>query len=161
MLIAAERKTKITESRAATVAALLLDVVPPIMRELRREARRSRGGALTIPQFRILGHLGCQEAATNKSLAESMGVSVAATSRMVDLLQRKGLVERFQDTKDKRQIHLRLSPKGKKDLEGIRRLIRSELESRLKVVPEQGLRQAEAGLLALQDVLPHLYRGFL
>lgn len=73
--------------------------------------RGFENSTLTIAQFRILACLGYEWAAT-KSLAESTGVSVAATSRMVDLLVKRGLVMRVQGTKDRREIEFASSPKG-------------------------------------------------
>lgn len=147
------------ESAATSVANLFLEVVPEAMKELRRHARGFAGSTLTIPQFRILAHLGCEMAATNKSLAETIGVSVAATSRMVDLLVKRGLVERLQGTRDRREIELRLSPKGLQVFEGVRLSVSKKLASGLEYVPEAELRQAAEGLHALQRMLDFLHRA--
>lgn len=152
------KKVKKTGSAAPAVAALFLDVVPGAMKELRRMGRGFENSALTIPQFRILACLGCEWAATNKSLAESIGVSVAASSRMVDLLVKRGLVVRLQGTKDRREIELRLSPKGLKEFETVRVFIRKRLTERLELVPERELLKAAQGLQALQGMLALLYR---
>lgn len=152
------KKVKKTGSAAPAVAALFLDVVPGAMKELRRMGRGFENSTLTIPQFRILACLGCEWAATNKSLAESIGVSVAASSRMVDLLVKRGLVVRLQGTKDRREIELRLSPKGLKEFETVRVFIRKRLTERLELVPEKELLKAAQGLEALQGMLTLLYR---
>jgi DNA-binding MarR family transcriptional regulator len=156
---AKNKKTKKLRSAAPAVADLFLEVVPGAMKELRRMGRGFENSSLTIPQFRILACLGCEWAATNKSLAESTGVSVAATSRMVDLLVKRGLVVRLQGTKDRREIELRLSPKGLQEFETVRIFIRKRLAERLELVPEKELLKAAQGLKALQGMLTLLYRA--
>lgn len=151
-------KSKKARAAAPAVADLFLEVVPGAMKELRRMARGFENSTLTIPQFRILACLGCEWAATNKNLAESIGVSVAATSRMVDLLVKRGLVERLQGTKDRREIELRLTEKGLQEFEIVRVFIRKRLTERLEMVPEKELLKAAHGLQALQGMLTLLYR---
>jgi DNA-binding MarR family transcriptional regulator len=158
MLEAAKRR-KIRKTAAPAVADLFLEVVPGAMKHLRRMGRGFENSALTIPQFRILACLGCEWAATNKSLAESIGVSVAATSRMVDLLVKRGLVERLQGTKDRREIELRLSPKGLQEFETVRVFIRKRLTQNLELVPEEELLKAAEGLEVLKEMLHLLHRA--
>lgn len=156
---AKDKKVKRVRSAAPAVADLFLDVVPGAMKELRRMGRGFENSTLTIAQFRILACLGCEWAATNKSLAESTGVSVAATSRMVDLLVKRGLVMRVQGTKDRREIELRLSPKGLQEFETVRVFIRKQLTQRLELMPQPELLKAAQGLKALQGMLTLLYRS--
>jgi DNA-binding MarR family transcriptional regulator len=153
-----KKQNKKSKAAAPAVADLFLEVVPGAMKELRRMGRGFENGSLTIAQFRILACLGCENASNNKLLAESTGVSVAATSRMVDLLVKRGLVERLQGTKDRREIELRLSPKGLQEFETVRIFIRKQLTQRLELMPEKELLKAAQGLQALQGMLTLLYR---
>lgn len=151
-------KPKTTRSKkAAQVAALLLDTVPGVMKELRTEARRSNNGSLTLPQFRILAQLFCDSPTNNKNLAEAIGVSVAATSRMLDLLEKRGFVEKVPGKTDKREIQLRLTAKGNKHFESVRKTIQARLQDRFSLMSEAELRQVESGLQALKDTFAKIY----
>jgi DNA-binding MarR family transcriptional regulator len=140
---------------AEHLAALVLDAIPLMMRELRQEVRRSRKGAITVPQLRILAQLAC-EPCNNKTLAENLGVSVAASSRMVDLLVKRGLVEREPGQKDKREIVLHLSPAGQKFFDETRAECRTRLARRFESFHGAKLQRGAAGLEALRAIFAEL-----
>jgi DNA-binding MarR family transcriptional regulator len=54
-----------------------------------------------------------------KDLAEGLGLSVAATSRAVDCLFRRELVEREEDRLDRRVRRVRLAPAGRRTVESV------------------------------------------
>ena len=139
---------------ARQVAAALLEVVPLAMRQLRKELRI--GSDLTIAQFRILAHLGC-EPANNKTLAEALGVSVPATSRMVKLLVQRKYVESTQGLSDKREVLVRLTKGGERRFELVREAVREGLAQRLESVAPSRLRKAESGLRAMKSILAELH----
>lgn len=87
-------------------AAELLASVPGIMRYIRREMRSHRQSQLTIPQFRALIFASVYEGASLSDMAEHLGLSLAATSRMADLLVRRGLLQRAQGATDRRRVCL-------------------------------------------------------
>src|SRR5262245_43856422 len=90
----------------------LLEVIPRAMRSIRTEMRRKAQPELTVPQFRVLARLSISPA-TNGEVAEWIGVSVPAMSRMVELLARRGYVQKERQSEDRRQVRLLLSAKGK------------------------------------------------
>lgn len=59
---------------------------------------------------------------TVKELAERVDRSVSRTSRLVDHLVTRGLVERLEDASDRRVRRLRLSKKGAEFMDEIQRL---------------------------------------
>lgn len=143
-----KKKNETTES-AAQVAAQLLELFPRLVRELRHELDpAARGAGLTAAQYRILCHLK-EETATNKALAELAGVSVAATSRMVDGLAERGLVERARARADKRQCQLRLTAEGRAELEGFRQQAGLVLRRRLLGLKRSDLKEVEHALTLL------------
>lgn len=145
-----------TENDARRVASLLLDVVPLAMRELRKELRTGKDTDLTIAQFRILAHLWC-EPTNNKALAEALGVSVPAASRMVKLLVQRKYVESTQGLSDKREVRVRLTKGGERRFELARESVRSGLSERLNSVQSLRLRKAETGLSAIKNILSELH----
>jgi len=87
-------------------AAELLACVPSIMRYIRREMRSHRQSQLSIPQFRALIFASVFEGASLSDMAEHLGLSLAATSRMADSLVRRGLLQRQQGATDRRRVSL-------------------------------------------------------
>jgi len=68
---------------------------------------------LTITQIKLLHHLDdASRELTLKEGAELVHVSLPAASRLVDDLVRRGLVERNEDTEDRRMKRVRLTDAG-------------------------------------------------
>lgn len=100
-------------SSAKVCAGEVLDTVPLIMQFIRVEMRRSRGPGISIPQFRVLAFLNRTEGASLSSVADRVGLSLPAMSRLIDGLVERDLVEREESAEDRRRITLRLTPMGK------------------------------------------------
>lgn len=112
-------------------AALLLEVAPRVMGSIRRRMRAHQGGDLSVPQFRALGYIGRHPGSSLSAVAEHLGLSTAATSRLVDALVARGLVERAQAPGDRRWIALSLLPEGQHHLEAARLATQGELAAQL------------------------------
>lgn len=93
-------------------ASTLLDAAPRAMSWIRTTMRDAMKGELTVPQFRTLVHLVKRGPMTNGALAERQGVSVAAMSRMVETLARKGLVGREASAVDRRALVIAATEEG-------------------------------------------------
>ena len=138
-----------TERAAAALAALYMDVVPKAMREFRKEMRGSRSDGLTIPQYRILARLDFEDS-NNRALAEQLGVSVAAMSRMIDWLSDRELVERTkQDYGDRRMVKVRLTRKGRQNFAKFRKEARARLQKRFAALDIHAQENLNVGLSAL------------
>ncbi len=137
-----------TEIRApeASVAALLLELLPPFMMKLRQEMSRARYSSLTMPQFRVLSELHWGGPANNKQIAENLGVTVANSSRMIDLLVKKKLVVRAKGLKDKREVLIRLSPKGAAHFEEVQARLRAFAAKMFEGSEKDDLEEMEKGL---------------
>ncbi len=92
-------------------AALLMEVVPSVMRVVRAEMRRHRAG-LTVPQFRALAFVQRSERPSLSELADFLGLTLSAVSRMVDGLVQRGYVIRSESATDRRFLVLQLTPAG-------------------------------------------------
>lgn len=102
-------------------AALLLETTPLVMRTIRTQLRGHRAADLSLPQFRSLMFLRREPNATLSALADHIGVTLPAASRLVDGLVARGYVERKLAATDRRSIDLTLSEKGQTMLDGSRR----------------------------------------
>jgi DNA-binding MarR family transcriptional regulator len=67
------------------------------------------------------------------SLARHLAVSAPTISKSVDMLVRRGWLERWVDKHDRRQTMVRLTPQGRKVLAGIKK--RTELHVRRSLAP--------------------------
>ncbi len=89
----------------------LLDTVPLVMRVIRKHFRRHRSG-LSIAQFRTLWFVSTDAHSTLSAVAEFIGLSLPAMSRLVDGLVAKQLIERRSCEKDRRHVRLSITANG-------------------------------------------------
>jgi DNA-binding MarR family transcriptional regulator len=70
-------------------------------------------------------------------LADSLGLSMGATSRLVDGLVKRGLVERGEDPDDRRVRRVRLTPTGRRTMEKVAAVRVAGMERMLEGFSEQ------------------------
>jgi DNA-binding MarR family transcriptional regulator len=128
---------------AEELAALTLENAPPVMRAIRALMRAGRGDDLSLPQYRALGYTGRHPGASLSAVADHLGLSTPATSRLVDALVEQDLVERGAAPEDRRYLTLRLTAAG----EALHARTRSQALAGLSARLE-GLSPAERALLA-------------
>ena len=151
-----EEPKALSAAASSAAAGLILDAVPLMMSGLRQELRASRGATLTIPQFRILANLWLGPA-SNKALAEQIGVSVATMSRMLQHLVDKGLVERAADPADRRAVRVKLTRSGSRRFERVRAATQTRIAQRLGGVEAGRLKTVMLGLEELQALAEEFY----
>jgi DNA-binding MarR family transcriptional regulator len=100
--------------------------------------RRARGraatapGGLTLSQFQLLDALDRGAARTAGELAVAAPVTPPTASRMLDLLEREGIIERSRDEADRRVVSISLTEEGRRRV----KLRRSKIAKRRKMVFE-------------------------
>ena len=97
-------------------AAQLIEVVPLVMRRIRAFMRAQRTPQLSVPQFRALGYVRRHPGTSLSAVAEHLGLSPAATSRLFDTLVGQTLVERRTSDEDRRYVTLHLTEQGAQSL---------------------------------------------
>ncbi len=132
-------------------ARLILEIIPPTMRFIRNEMRLAAKSELTVPHFRILAILTLSNA-TNKDLAEWMGVSAPTISRMVEVLVKKGLVKRIIQVKDRRQVSLSLTAKGKSTYSRIYKEVYLKFSKQLNYLTFKQKNNLVSGLNVLREI---------
>ena len=130
-----------------------VEVIPRSMWSIRYGMREAAGQDLTVPQFRCLAMLS-RKSRTNGELAERMGVSVPAMSRMVDGLVGLGLLIRVPQATDRRQIKLELSLDGRRKFQRMRRHTHGLFVSKFSVLEEGKRRRLREGLAVLGELFP-------
>jgi DNA-binding MarR family transcriptional regulator len=94
----------------------ILDVVPVVMRGIRKELRRHGARELSIPQFRTLLYLNRNKGTSLSHVAEHIGLTLPSMSTLVDGLVAHGFADRRTHPDDRRRMTLELTQRGETTL---------------------------------------------
>src|SRR5262245_37005146 len=133
-------------------AGELLACVPAVMRSIRQEMRSHRRSQLSVPQFRALIFASVFERPSLSDLAEHLGLSLPAASRMVDRLVRRGLLQRFDGVRDRRLIALVATRKGKAECRRAHNATQTALARRLDAISTEERQLVSRSLKVLERV---------
>lgn len=133
-------------------ATIVLEVVPMIMRNIRREMRKGRDNDLSVPQFRSLAFLSSNEGASLSDVAEHIGLSLPSASKLIDGLVTRKLVYRKSSEDDRRRVMLSLTPEGRTTLQVSIRATEAYLMQRLSSISESDCRAIQSALMTMQPL---------
>jgi DNA-binding MarR family transcriptional regulator len=139
-----------TQPTAVGCAAELLDAVPLVMRIIRQHMRRHRSG-LTVPQFRTLCYVTTYAGCSLSAVADFIGLSLPAMSRLVDGLVEKRLMRRRNSDDDRRLVQLSVTPAGNATIEGARQLAQDQLAAVLDHLPAEQRIAIAASMRVLRE----------
>jgi DNA-binding MarR family transcriptional regulator len=97
-------------------------------------------GNISIPQYTLLSFLNQSSGVTMSHLAELMEHTSPATTGLVDRLVSAGLVERFGNPTDRRQVLVKITEKGKELVEKIKANIVTKIVEISKDLEEEDVR---------------------
>lgn len=133
-------------------ARALLAAVPQIMDIVRRRMRSSHQAELSVPQFRALVFINRHQDASVSEMAAHLGLSAPAISRVIEVLVKRGLVERQARADDRRSVALSLTARGtgvfRRAVEATERI----LADHFKELSRRELAQLSGGMLILSSV---------
>jgi len=132
-----------------SVAQEVLEVVPAVMRVIRKEFRSQRDPALSLPEFRSLIFINRSPGSALNEVAEHIGLEAPATSKLVEHLVQRGLVKRQEDASDRRRVNLSILPKGRQSIDAAFQHTRLFLTKRFAHLTEGQRRN----LLASMEIL--------
>jgi DNA-binding MarR family transcriptional regulator len=112
---------------------------------------------LSNSQYRVLELLDAQEAKQLVTLSEQMFCARSTITRLIDVLEAKGLVHRVDDLKDRRTQNVTLTPAGVALREEAGAALREAFEYHLTTLDEAS---QEFLLAALQDLRDSLVNYF-
>ena len=117
-------------------------------------ARQPASGAITFAQMRVLWTLANNgRHATPGEIADRLGITSSTTTGLVERLADGGYIRRSHSETDRRQVLLQLLPKGRRMMEGFRRLRQSRLRTLMtRLGPGDVVRMTEA-LETLNDIM--------
>ena len=105
---------------------------------------------ITAPQMTCLYSLANYTDMTQSELSKEVNLSISTVNGVVDRLERKGLVVRDRDTKDRRKVFVRLTDAGRELIKDAPCLLQARLSESLRSLPE--LEQA-AIVLSLERIV--------
>jgi DNA-binding MarR family transcriptional regulator len=143
------------DNTARQCAREILETVPLVMRFIRDQVRRRRTAGLSLPQFRALIFLSRTKNSSLSAVAEHLGLSLPAMSRLINGLVGNQLVARQTVSSNRRQIALTLTTRGQTMLEKVRDEIRLRLADSLKNLPVAEQNTVQRAMRALQKTFDH------
>jgi DNA-binding MarR family transcriptional regulator len=118
----------------------VLDVTPRVVRVIRRLMRDHRLSGLSVPQFRALALISTSPKTTLSCVADHVGTSLPAASRMIGGLVDRKLIVRQECHNDRRQVSLTLTPRGIGAFRASRAATQRQLGRQLKSLSAEQLR---------------------
>jgi DNA-binding MarR family transcriptional regulator len=117
-------------------------------------ARQPASGAITFAQMRVLWTLANNgRHATPGEVAERLGITSSTATGLVERLADGGYIRRSHSERDRRQVLLRLLPKGRRMMKGFRKLGQSRLRKLMtRLGPADVVRLTEA-LETMNDIM--------
>ena len=132
------------------------DVLLELARTVVGVSTRAAGrlGGVSVTQLRALTLIAAAGAGRTGLLAEELGVSASAATRLADRLVLAGLVRRETALTDRREVLLRLTPDGVEVLDRYDDLRLTELRALLDAVPDRSaVLDAVAQLVAARSTV--------
>jgi DNA-binding MarR family transcriptional regulator len=131
-------------------AKLMMEVIPPLMRQIREQMRLAAGGKLTVPQFRLIIRLS-RMPMSNQEISEWMGVSAPTMSKMIDKVAKRGLVKRKAGKGDRRQISVECTAKGLKLAQDMGRAVQAQFAKKIALLTSDQAKALEVGISLLKE----------
>ncbi len=117
------KKNEMVEKETGFILARTFFTLKALMRKRLQET----GLELTPEQAGLIKHLNEEQGINQRELAANLFKDVGAITRLVDALEKKGLLKRMPDPNDRRSHRLELTPAGQKKSRQI-----GELQAALK-----------------------------
>ncbi|GAA2036551.1 hypothetical protein GCM10009839_41910 [Catenulispora yoronensis] len=111
------------------------------------------GGPVPPSQLRALRAIERCEGINLRALAEVLGTRPPAASRLCDRMEADGLVLRTPSANSRREVELRLSPRGRRVLDEVRAARVRELQEVLATLPPESLAGLSAHLGRLHSAV--------
>lgn len=128
--------------------------------------RRARGGrtrererALTLSQYGLLQPLAQSDGARVRELAEQAGIAPSTATRILDALERRGIVDRSRSAGDRRGVSVTLTEAGREALRDEDDWLRAREREFYARLPDDERRLAPDLLLRLAALIDEMAAG--
>lgn len=132
-------------------ADVILETTPLVTRAMRAAVAQYVGSGTTLPQFRVLSHLN-RGSRCLSDLAVRQHVSLATMSKIVTGLVERGYVRRASESRDRRYISLRLTPKGQRFFDKTNAHSHREIAARIESLSSDERGRIVEGLRVIESV---------
>lgn len=131
---------------------------------LAQAVRRARGsaaanGGLTLSQYGLLEGLTAQPSARVQELAGNAGITPSTATRILDALERRGIVERTRTVEDRRVVAVSLTEQGRRSLQAEEEWLRGRQRAFYASLPLAERELAPDLLLRLAALIDELACG--
>ena len=115
----------------------LEELLSALRRKMVKSAHEARlRDELTMSEFSALWHIAGAKQTTMESLADALGIKPPSATALIGALQRKKLVSRTHDTRDRRVVVLRLTPTAARKLSSFQQKKQRAFEELFGVLSE-------------------------
>lgn len=148
--------TRITTDLPEGFVSALDEFFSAVRRSRARTAREAGTGELTLSQYALLSALDETSERPVGELAEAADVAPPTATRMLDGLERSGIVERRHSTVDRRVVTVRLTAEGQRLMARKERLVAAKRKALFESLSDTERRQVEHLLRRLAEVIEEL-----
>lgn len=113
----------------------------------------SRQSGLTVPQLLVMQAIAKEGSPSTSTLARHIVVSQATVTRIIDRLERDGLVKREKSSKDKRVVNVRLTDAGHAKLEVAPEPLQAEFLRRYRELESWEQQMLKSSLLRVASMM--------
>jgi DNA-binding MarR family transcriptional regulator len=117
MTVGDSKQAALAQSEAEQRFFVAFDELARAVRRARGAQPRSAEGTLTLSQYALLEALSARRTARVAELADEAGVTASTATRILDTLQRRGIVRRQRAREDRRAVAITLTDTGRDLLE--------------------------------------------
>ncbi len=133
-------------------AALTMDVIPLLMRRMRKKFREKRVRELSMAQFRTLAFLDANQGASLSEAASYIGLGLPSMSKLVDALVNRKLIRREVYGKDRRRVCLSLTRQGKRTLDEAHQHTQTYFSEKFSELSAEERRRVSEALILLRKL---------
>jgi MarR family transcriptional regulator, teicoplanin-associated locus regulator len=120
--------------------------------ELTKDAKSD---SISQVQYNILEYIAVSQPVTPSEISDCQHLSMPNTSRELRKLSERGLIEKINDTEDRRKQSIRLSSEGEIMMKEAFATIESRFLDRIQNAPKDDLEEIEQAIDTLQKKLFH------
>jgi DNA-binding MarR family transcriptional regulator len=143
--------------RKQLLAELLEELSSHTPADVMRYMRRWPAGPLSLVHLHVLTVLDIEGPVPMRALAESLDVSQASATGIVDRMEQRGLVERSRNDEDRRVVRVALTVAGRQMVEGVAAERRERLGRILEDLSDDELEGFLRGTRALRRARERLH----
>jgi DNA-binding MarR family transcriptional regulator len=135
------------------------DALAQAVRRARGTTARPEDGALTLSQYGLLEGLSGRRAARVQELAATAGVAASTATRILDALERRGIVQRARSSEDRRAVAVSLTKFGERALQAQEEWLRGRQRAFYASLPAAEQELAPDLLIRLAELIDELAAG--